>query len=62
MEMDKQRLFDRKEFSNGLVLLSAANKRLPLVSVNAFVLAGTGQNGSQPGVASLTSRVPRAGY
>ncbi len=57
MEMDKQRLFDRKEFSNGLVLLSAANKRLPLVSVNAFVLAGTGQNGSQPGVASLTSRL-----
>ncbi len=57
MEMDKQKLFDRKEFSNGLVILSAANRRLPLVSVNAFVLAGTVQNGSQPGVASLTSRL-----
>ena len=58
MGMDKQRLFNRKEFSNGLVLLSAANKRLPLVSVNAFVLAGTGQNSaSQPGVASMTSRL-----
>ncbi len=57
MEMDKQKLFDRKEFSNGLVLLSAANKRLPLISVNAYVLAGTGQNSSQPGLASFTSRL-----
>ena len=58
MEMNKRRRFDRKEFSNGLVLLSAANSRLPLVSVNAFVLAGTGLNdAAHPGVASMTSRL-----
>jgi len=58
MGMDEQRPFDRREFSNGLVLLSAVNRRLPLVSLNAFVLAGTGHNdASQPGVASMTSRL-----
>lgn len=58
MGMDRSEIFDRKEFGNGLVLLTATNRRLPLVSLNAFVLAGTGHNRtSQPGVASLTSRL-----
>jgi zinc protease len=50
--------FERVLFDNGLVLLVSENRRLPLVSLNAFVLAGLDQNPmDQPGLASMTARM-----
>lgn len=50
--------FERHEFDNGLVLLCVENQRLPLISLSAFVLAGSDQNpGDRPGTAALTSRM-----
>ena len=54
--------FERRVWDNGLVLLSCRNDRLPLVSVNAFILAGTDQNPfRQPGLAALASRMLEEG-
>ncbi len=54
--------FERRVWDNGLVLLSCRNDRLPVVSVNAFVLSGTGQNPlRQPGLAALASRMLEEG-
>ena len=54
--------FERRVWDNGLVLLTCRNGRLPVVSVNAFVLAGTDQNPlPQPGLASLASRMLEEG-
>lgn len=50
--------FDRHRLNNGLTLLLSESQRIPLVSINAFVLAGQDQNPSQqPGTAALTSRM-----
>ena len=44
--------------TNGLTLLVSENPRLPLVSIHAFVRAGTNQNPLQrPGLAALTSHL-----
>ena len=52
----------RRVWDNGLVLLTCRNRRLPVVSVNAFVLAGTAQNPiRQPGLATLVSRMLEEG-
>ncbi len=54
--------FERRVWENGLVLLSCRNDRLPVVSVNAFVLAGTDQNPlRKPGLAALASRMLEEG-
>lgn len=54
--------FERRVWDNGLVLLSCRNDRLPVVSVNAFVLSGTDQNPlRQPGLAALASRMLEEG-
>ncbi|MDE2927480.1 MAG: pitrilysin family protein [Acidobacteriota bacterium] len=54
--------FQRRVWNNGLVLLTCRNDRLPVVSVNAFVLAGTDQNPlRQPGLAALASRMLEEG-
>ncbi|MCY3777740.1 MAG: pitrilysin family protein [Candidatus Aminicenantes bacterium] len=54
--------FQRRVWNNGLVLLTCQNDRLPVVSVNAFVLAGTDQNPlRQPGLAALASRMLEEG-
>ncbi len=54
--------FQRRVWKNGLVLLTCRNDRLPVVSVNAFVLAGTDQNPlRQPGLAALASRMLEEG-
>ena len=54
--------FQRRVWNNGLVLLTCPNDRLPVVSVNAFVLAGTDQNPlRQPGLAALASRMLEEG-
>ena len=53
---------ERRVWNNGLVLLTCRNDRLPVVSVNAFVLAGTDQNPlRQPGLAALASRMLEEG-
>lgn len=47
---------------NGLILLVSENHRLPLISMNAFVLAGLDQNPlDRPGIAALTSRLVSEG-
>ncbi len=54
--------FRRRVWNNGLVLLTCPNDRLPVVSVNAFILAGTDQNPlRQPGLAVLASRMLEEG-
>jgi zinc protease len=50
--------FSRHPLDNGLILLVSENDRLPLISINAFVLAGLDQNPlDRPGIAALTSRL-----
>ena len=54
--------FRRRVWDNGLVLLTCRNDRLPVVSVNAFILSGTDQNPlPQPGLAALASRMLEEG-
>lgn len=54
--------FRRHPLYNGLILLVAENHRLPLISMNAFVLAGSDQNPlDRPGIAALTSRLVTEG-
>lgn len=49
---------ERLRLDNGLILLLSESRRIPLVSLNAFVLAGLDQNPlDQPGLASLTARL-----
>jgi zinc protease len=58
--MEKQIEFspERIVLDNGLTLLYSRNQRLPLLSLNAFVLAGSDRNPlHRPGLASLTSRL-----
>ncbi len=48
----------RTVFDNGLTLIVSENRRLPLVGVQVFVLAGVDQNPpGQSGLASLTTRL-----
>ncbi len=50
--------FERVGFDNGLTLLYAHNPRLPVVSLNAFLLAGKDQNPiTGAGTAALTARL-----
>ena len=50
--------FKRVRFDNGLTLLYAHNPRLPIVSLNAFLLVGKDQNPmTGAGTASLTARL-----
>lgn len=50
--------FSRFCLANGLTVLVSESHRLPLISINAFVLAGANQNPLQrPGLAALTSRL-----
>ena len=54
--------FRRHPLDNGLILLVSENHRLPLISINAFVLAGLDQNPlDRPGIAALTSRLVTEG-
>lgn len=54
--------FSRIPFDNGLILLVFENPKVPLVSLNAFVRAGSDQNPrQQPGLASLTARMLEEG-
>ena len=54
--------FQRRAWDNGLVLLTCRNDRLPVVSVNAFILSGTDQNPlARPGLAALASRMLEEG-
>lgn len=47
-----------RRLDNGLTLLVSENRRLPLLSLNAFVLAGADQNPAEkPGLAELTCRL-----
>ena len=49
---------DRERLDNGLVMLVSENHKVPLVSLNAFVLAGQDQNPpDRPGLASFTARM-----
>lgn len=48
----------RRRFANGLTLLVSTNSSLPLVSLNAYVLAGADQNPmDRPGLAGLIVRL-----
>ncbi len=50
--------FERRVFENGLTLLFHENRRVPLLSLCVFFLAGKDQNPPEaPGLASLTSRL-----
>lgn len=50
--------FKKVRFDNGLTLLYAHNPRLPVVSLNAFLLVGKDQNPlKRAGTASLTARL-----
>jgi zinc protease len=50
--------FSRFCLANGLTVLVSESHRLPLISINAFVLAGANRNPLQrPGLAALTSRL-----
>ena len=54
--------FRRVQLDNGLRLLHHRTRRVPLVSVNAFFLAGKDQNPLEwPGLASLTARLLEEG-
>lgn len=49
---------ERRQLDNGLTVLISENRRLPLVSLNAYVLAGANQNPmDRPGLAALTVRL-----
>ncbi len=48
----------RRELDNGLRLLISENRRLPLISMTALVVAGADQNPPErPGLATLTARL-----
>ncbi len=48
----------RHRFDNGLTVLISENRRLPLASLNVYVLAGANQNPiDRPGLAALTVRL-----
>lgn len=48
----------REVLSNGLVLLISENHKVPLISLNAYVLAGQDQNPpDKPGLAAFTARM-----
>ena len=50
--------FERQQLDNGLILFFSDQQRLPLLSLNAFVLAGSDQNPlSRPGLGALTSHL-----
>ncbi|MFB3068958.1 MAG: M16 family metallopeptidase [Acidobacteriota bacterium] len=52
----------RHVLDNGLILLVSENHRLPLISIDAFVLAGVDQNPlDRPGISALTSRLVTEG-
>ena len=54
--------FRRHQLDNGLILLVSETHRLPLTSIEAFVLAGLDQEPShRPGLAALTSRLSLEG-
>lgn len=56
--MDPVKQFSRYRFDNDLTLLVSENPSLPLISINAFTLAGANRNPlQQPGLAMLTSRL-----
>lgn len=57
--MNRNKLrFTRHCLKNGVILLVSENQSLPLVSMSAFVLAGSDQNTlDQPGTAALTARL-----
>jgi zinc protease len=58
--MEKQIEFSPEHIilDNGMTLLYSRNDRLPIVSLSAFVLAGSDRNPpDRPGLASLTSRL-----
>ncbi len=58
MGNDRRFEFRRVSLDNGLILLLSENRQIPLVSVNAFAIAGADQNPlEQPGLALLTSRL-----
>jgi len=49
---------ERQRLDNGLVILVSENHKVPLVSLNAFVLAGQDQNPPEkPGLAAFTARM-----
>ncbi len=49
---------DRELMDNGLVMLVSENHKVPLVSLNAYVLAGQDQNPpDKPGLAAFTARM-----
>jgi zinc protease len=49
---------DRQRLVNGLVMLVSENHKIPLVSLNAYVLAGQDQNPpDKPGLAAFTARM-----
>jgi zinc protease len=49
---------DRQRLDNGLVMLISENHKVPLVSLNAYVLAGQDQNPpDKPGLAAFTARM-----
>ena len=57
--MNRNKLcFTRHRLKNGVILLVSENQSLPLVSMSAFVLAGSDQNTmDQPGTAAMTARL-----
>ncbi len=49
---------DREQLDNGLVMLFSENHKVPLVSLNAYVLAGQDQNPlDKPGLAAFSARM-----
>src|SRR5512133_1030102 len=49
---------NREVLNNGLVVLISENPKVPLVSLNAYVLAGQDQNPpDKPGLAAFTARM-----
>ena len=56
------RRLHKRHLENGLILLGSENHRVPLVSLSAFVFAGSDQNPLEsPGLAAITSRLLEEG-
>lgn len=56
MEQPNKFQFQRISLSNGLILLISENRRVPLISMSGFVLAGSDQNPiDRPGLACMTA-------
>lgn len=56
--MENDLLLKRVRYPNGLVLMVSENRHLPLLTLNAYVLAGADQNPSgKAGLAELVSRL-----